>query len=88
MILVAFVFLYLAIKRLRTAPSGSDCVWHAAWNIYPDIMANPADTSNGVGGMLYYFYTLDKMVDPAVPDFMGVGAMTDFSPLIANRSAS
>ena len=36
------------------------------------------------GGLLYYFYTLNRMgiFPPLI--FMGVGAMTDFGPLIAN----
>jgi len=39
------------------------------------------------GGLLYYFYTLNKMgiFPPLI--FMGVGAMTDFGPLIANPKA-
>ncbi|HUM83304.1 MAG TPA: sodium ion-translocating decarboxylase subunit beta [Lachnospiraceae bacterium] len=85
MILVAFVFLYLAIKKdyepLLLVPIAFGML---LVNIYPDIMANPADTSNGVGGMLYYFYTLDKWSILPSLIFMGVGAMTDFGPLIAN----
>jgi oxaloacetate decarboxylase beta subunit len=53
-------------------------------NIYPDIIASPEETSNGVGGLLYYFYTLDEWSILPSLIFMGVGAMTDFSPLIAN----
>ena len=53
-------------------------------NIYPDIMANPEDTSNGVGGLLHYFYILDEWSILPSLIFMGVGAMTDFGPLIAN----
>ena len=85
MILVAFVFLYLAIKKdyepLLLVPIAFGML---LVNIYPDIMANPADTSNGVGGMLYYFFTLDKWSILPSLIFMGVGAMTDFGPLIAN----
>ena len=29
-------------------------------NIYPDIMLHPEDASNGVGGLLYYFYKSRK----------------------------
>ncbi len=53
-------------------------------NIYPDIMANPEDMSNGVGGLLHYFYLLDEWSILPSLIFMGVGAMTDFGPLIAN----
>ena len=61
MIAVACVFLYLAIKKgfepLLLVPIAFGML---LVNIYPDIMANPEDMSNGVG------------------------AMTDFGPLIAN----
>ena len=40
-------------------------------NIYPDIMANPEDMSNGVGGLLHYFYILDEWSYPSVPDLHG-----------------
>ena len=53
-------------------------------NIYPDIMYSPEQTSNGVGGLLYYFFTLDEWSILPSLIFMGVGAMTDFGPLIAN----
>lgn len=53
-------------------------------NIYPDIMASPENTSNGVGGLLHYFYILDEWSILPSLIFMGVGAMTDFGPLIAN----
>ncbi|MCD7834732.1 MAG: sodium ion-translocating decarboxylase subunit beta, partial [Lachnospiraceae bacterium] len=56
-------------------------------NIYPDIMAEPYVDAAGVshaGGLLYYFYTLDEWSILPSLIFMGVGAMTDFGPLIAN----
>ena len=57
MILVACVFLYLAIKKeyepLLLVPIAFGML---LVNIYPDIMASPDQTSNGVGGLLYYFY--------------------------------
>ena len=54
-------------------------------NIYPDIMADPERAlSNGVGGLLHYFYILDEWSILPSLIFMGVGAMTDFGPLIAN----
>ena len=85
MILVACVFLYLAIKHgfepLLLIPIAFGML---LVNIYPDIIASPEETSNGVGGLLYYFYVLDEWsIFPSLI-FMGVGAMTDFGPLIAN----
>ncbi|MDD5940294.1 MAG: sodium ion-translocating decarboxylase subunit beta, partial [Lachnospiraceae bacterium] len=54
-------------------------------NIYPDIIAAPTATSNG--GLLYYFFQLDEWAILPSLIFMGVGAMTDFGPLIANPSS-
>ena len=85
MILVGCVFLYLAIKKeyepLLLVPIAFGMI---LVNIYPDIMANPEDTSNGVGGLLHYFYILDEWSILPSLIFLGVGAMTDFGPLIAN----
>ena len=85
MIAVACVFLYLAIKKgfepLLLVPIAFGML---LVNIYPDIMANPEDMSNGVGGLLHYFYILDEWSILPSLIFMGVGAMTDFGPLIAN----
>ena len=83
MILVAFVFLYLAIAKdfepLLLVPIAFGML---LVNIYPDIMAKPVDGSPG--GLLYYFFTLDEWAILPSLIFMGVGAMTDFGPLIAN----
>ena len=85
MVLVACVFLYLAIKKeyepLLLVPIAFGML---LVNIYPDIIASPEETSNGVGGLLYYFYVLDEWSVLPSLIFMGVGAMTDFGPLIAN----
>ena len=85
MIVVACVFLYLAIAKgfepLLLVPIAFGML---LVNIYPDIMANPEDMSNGVGGLLHYFYILDEWSILPSLIFMGVGAMTDFGPLIAN----
>ena len=85
MIVVALVFLYLAIKKeyepLLLVPIAFGML---LVNIYPDIMLKPSDSPNGVGGMLYYFYTLDEWSLLPSLIFMGGGALTDFGPLIAN----
>ena len=56
MILVACVFLYLAIAKefepLLLVPIAFGML---LVNIYPDIMLSFEDSSNGVGGLLYYF---------------------------------
>ena len=83
MILVACVFLYLAIAKgfepLLLTPIAFGML---LVNIYPDIMAPIQDGS--AGGLLYYFYLLDEWAILPSLIFMGVGAMTDFGPLIAN----
>ncbi|HEY9574139.1 MAG TPA: sodium ion-translocating decarboxylase subunit beta [Lachnospiraceae bacterium] len=85
MIAVACVFLYLAIRKgfepLLLVPIAFGML---LVNIYPDIMMRPEDASNGVGGLLHYFYVLDEWSILPSLIFMGVGAMTDFGPLIAN----
>ena len=85
MIAVACVFLYLAIAKgfepLLLVPIAFGML---LVNIYPDIMLRPEDSSNGTGGLLYYFYILDEWSILPSLIFMGVGAMTDFGPLIAN----
>ena len=88
MIIVALVFLYLAIKHgfepLLLVPIAFGML---LVNIYPDIMAEPYVDSAGIehaGGLLHYFFTLDEWSLLPSLIFMGVGAMTDFGPLIAN----
>lgn len=88
MIAVAFLFLYLAIKHdfepLLLVPIAFGML---LVNIYPDIIAAPTVDAAGIshaGGLLYYFYTLDEWSILPSLIFMGVGAMTDFGPLIAN----
>ena len=85
MILVACIFHYLAIGKgfepLLLVPISFGML---LVNIYPDIMLSIEDSSNGVGGLLHYFYLLDEWSILPSLIFMGVGAMTDFGPLIAN----
>lgn len=92
MIVVACVFLYLAIAKgfepLLLVPIAFGML---LVNIYPDIMAAPyveitaaGEEIERAGGLLYYFYLLDEWALLPSLIFMGVGAMTDFGPLIAN----
>ena len=85
MIGVACIFLYLAIRHgfepLLLVPIAFGML---LVNIYPDIMISPEEASNGTGGLLYYFYVLDEWSILPSLIFLGVGAMTDFGPLIAN----
>lgn len=85
MIAVACVFLYLAIKKgyepLLLVPISFGML---LVNMFPAIMAAPEETANGVGGLLHYFFLLDEWSILPSLIFLGVGAMTDFGPLIAN----
>jgi len=78
MIGVAFLFLYLAIRHgfepLLLVPIA-----------FGMLLSNlPMSGMFDEGGLFYWFYQLNKMgiLPPLI--FMGVGAMTDFGPLIAN----
>lgn len=85
MVLVALVGLYFAIKKeyepLLLVPIAFGML---LVNMYPDIMLKIEESSNGVGGLLQYFYKLDEWSILPSLIFLGVGAMTDFGPLIAN----
>ena len=88
MILVALVFLYLAIGKgfepLLLVPISFGML---LVNLFPDIMQSfeeAKEAGNTAGGLLYYFYVLDEWSILPSLIFMGVGAMTDFGPLIAN----
>ncbi len=77
MIAIACVFLYLAIVKeyepLLLVPIAFGML---LVNIYPEIMEE--------GGLFYFFFKLDEWTILPCLIFMGVGAMTDFGPLIAN----
>ncbi|MDD2970170.1 MAG: sodium ion-translocating decarboxylase subunit beta [Lachnospiraceae bacterium] len=84
MIAVACTFLYLAIRKeyepLLLVPIAFGML---LVNIYPDIMMHIGENGEA-GGLLYYFYLLDEWAILPSLIFLGVGAMTDFGPLIAN----
>ena len=77
MIAVALVLMYLAIVKqyepllLLPISFGMMLV-----NLYPPLMEK--------GGLLYYFFMLDEWTILPSLIFLGVGALTDFGPLIAN----
>ena len=91
MIFVACFFLYLAIRReyepLLLVPIAFGML---LVNLFPGIMAPPLVDATGnetAGGLLYYFFIGDELgIWPALI-FLGVGALTDFGPLIANPSS-
>ena len=83
MIVVACFFLYLAIaKDFEPLLLVGIAFGMLLVNIYPDISRAPVN--GATGGLLYYFFMLDEWAILPSLIFMGVGAMTDFGPLIAN----
>lgn len=83
MIAIACFLIYLAIKKqyepLLLLPIAFGMLLA---NLYPAIMAAPKD--GAAGGLFYYLYLGVKygIYPPLI--FLGIGAMTDFGPLIAN----
>jgi oxaloacetate decarboxylase beta subunit len=77
MVAVALILLYLAIVKqyepLLLLPISFGML---LVNLYPNIMEE--------GGLLWYFYRLDEWSILPCLIFLGVGALTDFGPLIAN----
>ena len=80
MIVVALVFLYLAIAKgfepLLLVPIAFGMLLS---NMFPSIIEE--------GGLLHFFYMLDEWAILPSLIFLGVGAMTDFGPLIANPAS-
>lgn len=88
MLCVSLLLLYLAIKHqfepLLLMPIAFGML--LANLPFANLMA-PPDANNEIGGLLYYLYQGDHLgiFPPLI--FLGVGAMTDFGPLIANPKA-
>ncbi|MDR1019341.1 MAG: sodium ion-translocating decarboxylase subunit beta [Synergistaceae bacterium] len=89
MIIVSFVLIYLAIVKgfepLLLLP--------IAFGMFlanlpmSDLMITPEDSPTHIGGLLYYLYLGVKLgIYPSLI-FMGIGAMTDFEPLISRPSS-
>src|SRR6056297_131256 len=88
MILISFVLLYLAIKKgfepLLLVPIAFGMF---LTNLPFAGMMVPHGGHGQPGGLLWYFFQGDELgIFPPII-FMGVGAMTDFGPLIANPKA-
>ena len=88
MILISFILLYLAIKKgfepLLLVPIAFGMF---LTNLPFAGMMVPHGGHGAPGGLLWYFFQGDELgIFPPII-FMGVGAMTDFGPLIANPKA-
>lgn len=100
MLLISFVLMYLAIVRkfepllllpiafgmfLINIPGASEQLW----GTYPtdpetgEVISTAYDDVENRGLLWYLYFGVDKVVYPPLI-FLGIGAMTDFGPLIAN----
>lgn len=94
MLLVSFILFYLAIVKkfepllllpiafgmfIVNVPGAYDIVW----GTYPEGVAHTYDNVQNRGLLWYLFYGVDKVIYPPLI-FLGIGAMTDFGPLISN----
>ena len=89
MICIACVLMYLAIKKdfepLLLLPIAFGVL--LANLPLAGLMSGPAENSSEPGGLLYYLYMGVKLgIYPSLI-FLGIGAMTDFGPLIARPSS-
>ncbi len=94
MLLISFVLMYLAVVKkfepmlllpiafgmfLINIPGAEKVLW---WGTYPEGQTSYDSVKNR--GLLWYLYFgVDKVIYPPLI-FLGIGAMTDFGPLIAN----
>ena len=95
MILISFVLMYLAIVKkfepmlllpiafgmfLINIPGAE----HVLWGVHPEGNNSYEAVEPATRGLLWYLYFgVDKVIYPPLI-FLGIGAMTDFGPLIAN----
>ena len=94
MLLVSFVLMYLAIVKkfepllllpiafgmfLINLPGAYDVIW----GTYPEGVAHTYENVENRGLLWYLFYGVQNVIYPPLI-FLGIGAMTDFGPLISN----
>ncbi len=94
MLLISFVLMFLAIVKkyepmlllpiafgmfLINLPGAE----HVLWGTYAEDVEHTYDNVQNRGLLWYFYYGVDKVIYPPII-FLGIGAMTDFGPLIAN----
>ena len=94
MLLISFVLMYLAIVKkfepllllpiafgmfLINLPGAYDVIW----GTYPEVVAHTYEHVENRGLLWYLFYGVQNVIYPPLI-FLGIGAMTDFGPLISN----
>ncbi len=92
MIIVACVLLYMALVK-KFEPLLLVCIAFGCLvvNLMPEIMAAPIYLADGsmkeAGGLFYYLYQGVKLgIYPSLI-FLGIGAMTDFGPMLSRPSS-
>ena len=94
MLAVSFVLFYLAIVKkfepllLLPIAFGMFLVnipgaYNVVWGTYPEGVEHTYENVQNRGLLWYLFYGVDKVIYPPLI-FLGIGAMTDFGPLISN----
>ena len=94
MLLISFVLMYLAIVKkfepllLLPIAFGMFLInlpgaYEVVWGTYPDGVAHTYENVTNRGLLWYLYYGVDKVIYPPLI-FLGIGAMTDFGPLISN----
>ena len=94
MLLISFVLMYLAIVKkyepmlllpiafgmfLINIPGAEKILW----GTYAEGVEHTYDNTENRGLLWYLYFGVDKVIYPPLI-FLGIGAMTDFGPLIAN----
>ncbi len=94
MLLVSFVLMYLAIVKkfepllLLPIAFGMFLVnlpgaYNIVWGMYPEGVPHTYENVENRGLLWYLFYGVQNVIYPPLI-FLGIGAMTDFGPLISN----
>ncbi len=94
MIGISFVLMYLAIVKkfepllLLPIAFGMFIInlpgaYEVVWGTYPDGVAHTYENVQNRGLLWYLFYGVQNVIYPPLI-FLGIGAMTDFGPLISN----
>lgn len=94
MLLISFVLMYLAIVKkfepllLLPIAFGMFLInlpgaYEVLWGTYKEGMPHTFDNVENRGLLWYLFFGVDKVIYPPLI-FLGIGAMTDFGPLISN----
>ncbi len=94
MLLISFVLMFLAIVKkyepmlllpiafgmfLINLPGAENVLW----GTYEEGVEHTYENTQNRGLLWYLYYGVDKVIYPPLI-FLGIGAMTDFGPLIAN----